>query len=103
MTDLPEAYRLVPYLRRHTHEPIRLVGGVALLARIMQAQFYDALPGSLLEGMGKLFASNVTFYVYPMPREAVVAALGAETTTKICVPGSSGLIGVDDLVAAGAR
>jgi hypothetical protein len=99
VSDLPEGFRLVPYLRRYTQEPIRLVGGISLLARLLQAQFYNALPGSLLEGMGKLFASNVVFYVYPMPREAVETALGPEMARKICVPNSSSpLIGVDDLV-----
>jgi hypothetical protein len=58
VSALPEGFRLVPYLRRHSHEPIRLVGGVTLLARTLQSQFYDTLPGSLLEGMGKLFAST---------------------------------------------
>jgi hypothetical protein len=99
VTDLAEAFRLVPFLRRFTSEPIRLVGGVTQLARMLQAQFYDALPGSLLEGMGKLFASNVSYYVYPMPREAVVAALGSGAATKLGVMNSSSaMIGADDLV-----
>src|SRR5207245_9577691 len=76
VTDLPEAYQLAPHLRRYTTEPLRLVGDVSMLAYILQSQFYDALVGSLLEGMGKLFASNVKFYAYPMPRAAVSAALG---------------------------
>jgi hypothetical protein len=97
LSDLPEGFRLVPYLRRYTQEPIRLVGGVSLLARLLQTQFYHALPGSLLEGMGKLFASSVVFYVYPMPREAVDAALGPEMARKICVPNAT-VIGADDLV-----
>lgn len=100
LSDLPEAFRLVPYLRRYTSEPIRLVGGVTQLAHLLQAQFYEALPGSLLEGMGKLFASNVSYYVFPMPREAVIAALGTTAAEKLGVLGSSApLIGADDLVA----
>ncbi len=99
VTDIRETFHLIPYLRRHTHEPIRLVGGVALLARMMQSQYYHELPGELLEGMGKLFASNVTFYVYPMPRDAVEAVLGMELANRICRPGKTGLIGTDDLVA----
>ena len=46
-----------------------------VLARLLEAQFYQTLPGSLLEGMGKLFANNVKFYAYPMPRDAVIAAV----------------------------
>jgi hypothetical protein len=100
VTNLPEGFRLVPYLRRHTAEPIRLVGGVTLLARVLQSQFYQALPGTLLEGMGKLFAGDVTFYAYPMPRETVVKALGPEAD-KVRPPDSTApLIGADDLVLA---
>ena len=100
ISALPEGFRLVPYLRRYSREPIRLVGGVTLLARTLQAQFYDALPGSLLEGLGKLFASNVTFYVYPMPREAIVDAIGA-ATDKVRVPDSvKTLVSSDDLVVS---
>jgi hypothetical protein len=100
VTNLAEGFRLVPYLRRHTAEPIRLVGGVSLLARILEAQFYSALPGTLLEGMGRLFSSNVTFYAYPMPRAAVITALGvgAEAVRVGVTDTSSPLIGVDDLV-----
>jgi hypothetical protein len=100
VTDIPEAYQLVPYLRRHTAEPIRLVGGVSLMARIFESQFYSVLPGSLLEGMGKLFATNVTFYVYPMPRDAVIKALGP-ATGHVRVPDSAGpLVTADDLLMA---
>jgi hypothetical protein len=100
VSALPEGFRLVPYLRRYTSEPIRLVGGVTLLARLLQAQFYDALPGTLLEGLGKLFASNVTFYVYPMPRDAILNAIGA-ATDKVRLPDSTkSLVSSDDLVVA---
>jgi hypothetical protein len=98
VSALPEGFRLVPYLRRYSAEPIRLVGGVTLLARMLQAQFYDALPGTLMEGLGKLFASNVTFYVYPMPREAIVSAIG-DAAGKVRVPAQSvkPLLNSDDL------
>jgi hypothetical protein len=100
VSDLAEAFRLVPYLRRHTSEPIRLVGGVTLLARILQAEFYEALPGSLLEGMGKLFASGVTLYAYPMPRDAVENAAGpAAQAGKVRLRDpDAAMIGADDLV-----
>jgi hypothetical protein len=101
VSDLPEAYRLVPYLRRYTAEPIRILGGVSMLAYILAAQFYNELPGSLLEGLGKLLASNVTIYVFPMPREAVVQLLGpAASAGKVRIPEGMPLIGCDDLVLA---
>jgi hypothetical protein len=103
VTDLPEAFRLVPYLRRQTAEPIRLVGGVTLLARILQGEFYQGLSGQLLEGMGKLFASGVVLYAYPMPRDAVEKARAAgptapnERTVRLRDP-EAAMIGADDLI-----
>src|SRR5262249_10902380 len=76
VTGLGETYGLAGYLRRSTKEPVRVAVGVSLLARVLDEQFYDNLPGRLLEGLGKLFAQNVKVHVHPMRREAVVAALG---------------------------
>ena len=98
VTDLPEGYELVPYLQRYTTEPLRFVGGVSMLAHLLQSQFYDALAGTLLEGMGKLFASNVKFYAYPMPRAAVTEALGSAPSRVSVADSKSGLVGADDLV-----
>ena len=98
VTDLPEAYQLAPYLRRYTTEPLRLVGGVSMLAHILQSQLYDELAGSLLEGMGKLFASNVKFYAYPMPRAAVTKALGSGPSRVRVADSKSAVIGADDLI-----
>jgi len=98
VTDLPEAYQLAPYLRRYTTEPLRLVGGVSMLAHILQSQLYDELAGSLLEGMGKLFASNVKFYAYPMPRAAVTEALGSGPSRVRIADSKSAVVGADDLI-----
>jgi hypothetical protein len=76
VTGLGETYLVAEYLRRYTTEPIRFALGVSLLARVLDEQFYDTLPGRLLEGLGKLFAENIKVHVYPMRREDVVAALG---------------------------
>ena len=77
ISDFPETYLLIEYLRRYTTEPIRLVVGVANVARLMADEFYAALPGSLLEGLGRLLASNVKVYVKSMPRPLFDAALHA--------------------------
>ncbi len=61
---------------RHTAEPVRFVMGMSLLARLLEEQIYHELPGRLLEGLGKFLAVNAKLYAYPMPRDAVVAALG---------------------------
>jgi hypothetical protein len=100
VTDLPENYRLIPFLRRHTHEPIRLVSGLTQLGRLLQSQSYANLAGSQLEGMGKLFADNVKLYVYPMSRDAIAAALAnmPHRPTNVRLPEGLRLIGADDLI-----
>ncbi|MGB7157508.1 MAG: hypothetical protein WBD40_05545 [Tepidisphaeraceae bacterium] len=75
VSDFPETYLLIEYLRRYTTEPVRLVVGVSNVARLMAEEFYTALPGSLLEGLGRLLASNVKVYVQPMPKAVFDAAL----------------------------
>ena len=54
VTDYPQTYRLVEYLRRYTPEAVRFVLGVSSLAQLMESGYYETLPGSLLEGLGRL-------------------------------------------------
>jgi hypothetical protein len=75
VTDFPETYLLSRYLRRYSTEPVRFLLSIAAAAKILQEAFYQDLPGTLLEGLGKLLATNVKLYVAPMPREAFAAAL----------------------------
>src|SRR5206468_10613404 len=76
-SNFPETYLLSRYLRRYSTEPLRLVMSIAAAAKIMHERFYQDLPGTLLEGLGKLLATNVKLYVAPMTREAFLSALGA--------------------------
>ena len=94
VSDFPQTYLLVQYLRRHTLEPIRLVMGVATLAELLQDSYYNQLPGSLLEGLGRLLAENVKLYAYPMPAAVfreIVGDLSAVASPR------SGLVSVDDV------
>jgi hypothetical protein len=75
VSNFAETYLLVEYLRRFSTEPIRLLVGASNLARLMAAEFYTALPGRLLEGLGRLLASNVKIYVESMPKAAFDASL----------------------------
>ena len=75
VTDYPETYLLSLYLRRHSTEPVRFIMSVAAAARTMHEVFYRNLPGELLEGIGRLLATNVKIYVAPMPQKAFRAAL----------------------------
>jgi hypothetical protein len=98
VTDYPETYRLSHYLRRYSTEPVRFILGVSTAAKTLHEVFYRDLPGTLLEGLGRLLAMNVKLYVSPMPREAFFASVG-ELSGNLAVHGSSGsMVTLDDLV-----
>jgi hypothetical protein len=97
-SDLPETYLLSRYLRRYSTEPIRFVMSVAAAAKVMHETFYQDLPGALLEGLGRLFATNVKLYVAPMPRGDFIAA-SRDVPGAIAVrPSAAGLVELDDLM-----
>jgi hypothetical protein len=98
VSDYPETYLLSLYLRRHSTEPVRFILSVAATAKTMHEAFYWRLPGALLEGIGRLLATNVKLYVAPMPREAFRAAL-ADVQGRLEVRNSdSDHVTLDDLM-----
>jgi len=97
VTDYPETYLLSRYLRRHSTEPVRFILGVAAAAKIMHEVFYRSLPGTLLEGIGKLLATNVKLYVAPMPREAFRAALTGLSGSVAPKESGDGVVTLNDL------
>jgi len=98
VTDYPETYLLSGYLRRHSTEPVRFILSVAAAVKTMHEAFYQLLPGSLLEGVGRLLATNVKLYVAPMARDAFYAALG-DLPGKLEVRNSgNGVVTLDDLI-----
>jgi hypothetical protein len=97
VTDFPETYLLSRYLRRHSTEPVRFVLRVAAAAKIMHEVFYRSLPGTLLEGIGKLLATNVKLYVAPMPREAFRAALTGLSASIALRESGDNMVTLDDL------
>ena len=98
VSDYPETYLLARYLRRHSTEPVRLVLSVAAAAKTLHEAFYKNLPGTLLEGLGRLLAANVKLYVAPMPRQAFASAL-QDTSGRLTVRDSDdGLVAIDDLI-----
>jgi hypothetical protein len=96
VTDLAEAYRLVAFLKRYSSEPIRLAVGVLSFAKLFVEEYYRALPGSLLEGLGKLLTENVRLYVSPVPLEACQAELGGGLAAMFELP-AQGLVTVEHL------
>lgn len=77
LTRLKYSYNLTDYLRRYSQEPLRFAMGTSTLAMLFAGEYYDQLPGGLLEATGKLFADNVKIYAYPMTSEDFEAHLSA--------------------------
>jgi hypothetical protein len=97
VTDFAQAYRLVEFLQRFTGEPIRLAVGVLTLAKLFVEDTNRALPGSLLERLGRLLTENVRLYVSPMPVEAFRADLDGGLATMFALP-TSGPVTVEHLL-----
>jgi hypothetical protein len=100
VTDYPETYLLSRYLRRHSTEPVRFIMGVATAAKTLHEAFYQGLPGTLLEGVGRLLATNVKLYVAPMPREAFRAAVGDLSSTLAVKESGQNDVTLEDLMPA---
>ena len=100
VTSFPETYLLSRYLRRHTTEAVRFILGVATAAKTMHEAFYQDLPGTLLEGLGRLLTTNVKLYVAAMPREAFHAAVGDLSGGLEVRDAGNGLVTLDDLIPA---
>jgi hypothetical protein len=98
VSDYPETYLLSQYLRRHSTEPVRFIMGVATAAKTMHESFYNDLPGTLLEGIGRLLSTNVKLYVAPMPRTAFTAALGDLPGTLTLKNTANSMVTLDDLL-----
>jgi hypothetical protein len=98
VTDYPETYLLSRYLRRHSTEPVRFILGVATAAKILHEAFYQDLPGTLLEGLGRLIATNVKLYVAPMTLEAFRDAVESLSGSFSIRDSGSGLVTLDDLI-----
>jgi len=96
VSDFALAYRLVEYLKRYTAEPIRLAVDVTALASLFLEDYYKALPGNLLEGLGKLLAENVKLYVSPVPVETCRADLRSDLAGMFELP-ATGPVTVEHL------
>ena len=57
--------RVTTYLRQYTQNCIALVVGIPTLRGIFEEQYYEELPGGILEGLGRLFRGTVKLFAYP--------------------------------------
>ncbi len=65
VSNFGEYFRLVDYIARYTNEAIGLALGVPALEEVFQEKYYTGLEGGILEGLGRLFKTNVRLYAYP--------------------------------------
>ena len=65
VSDFAEYFKLVDYLTRYTSEAIGLALGVPSLEHVFTEKYYDRLQGGILEGLGRLFKTNLRLYAFP--------------------------------------
>jgi hypothetical protein len=65
VSDFSEYYRLGAFLARMTKEPIGIALGVTRLVNLFDENFYQSLPGGILESFGRLLKNNLKLFVYP--------------------------------------
>jgi hypothetical protein len=56
-------YQMKSYLRECTREPIGIVVSAGLLPKMFDPQYYQKLPGGILEGMSRLFYEKTKLFV----------------------------------------
>jgi hypothetical protein len=65
-----ELYTMSAFANRYTKSRIHFALGLSVLVGVLMDRYED-LPGTLLEGLGRLFTQNVRLSVYPMPAHEV--------------------------------
>lgn len=73
MTQHRQLYRATAFVRRYTQAPLRFAMPLPALMRIFDDVKYQHLEGRLLEGIARLFGSNVRVLAYPCPPRGVAS------------------------------
>ena len=73
----PMFYELKKFLRSCTDNVIGFVIGASHVEKILNPEFYQALPGGLMEGMGRLFDEKTGFLVFPFKSDEICLTAGA--------------------------
>jgi hypothetical protein len=98
VTDYPEGYEVLNYLRRYTAETIRVILWISMFLQNMEDRVYQSLPGAVLESFGRLLLTDVTVYVAPMRKESLVAALGGLPEGLLQESPGHDLLSLDDFL-----
>ncbi|MGB8538331.1 MAG: hypothetical protein WCD57_18055 [Acidobacteriaceae bacterium] len=98
VTNYPEGYQVLNYVRRYTAEPVRVIIWISTFVHLLEDRLYPSLPGVILESFGRLLATDVTIYVAPMRKEFLVAALGSLPEGLFQEAPGRDLMTLDDLI-----
>jgi hypothetical protein len=98
VTDYPEGYQVLNYFRRYTPAHIAVIIWISMFLRLMEERVFGSLPGGVLEGFGRLLSTDVTIYVAPMQKEALVAELGGLPEGLLRESPGRDLLTLDDLL-----
>ncbi|MGD0446029.1 MAG: hypothetical protein ABSA39_19000 [Edaphobacter sp.] len=98
VTNYPEGYQVLDYLRRYTTAPFRLITWISVFLQLMEERVFSASPGAVLENFGRVLFTDVTIYVAPMPKEALAAALGGLPEGLLRESAHGDLLTLDDLL-----
>jgi hypothetical protein len=59
-------HRMGAYFSRYTSSPIALVLSLDVFEKLFQEEYYEDLPGGILESLGRLFKNALRLFIYPM-------------------------------------
>ena len=65
ISNFSEYYRLVDYFTSYSIRYLGVAMGVNNLLMVFDEQYYDNLPGGILEAFGKFFKKDMRVYLYP--------------------------------------
>ena len=91
-----ELYTMSAYVNRYTKSRLHFAIGLTILVRVMEDN-YGNLPGSLLEGIARLFMQNVRLSVYPMAVEDAEMRAKTAGLTGWSWTETNGMIYADDM------
>jgi hypothetical protein len=95
-----ELYKMSAFANRYTKSRIHFAIGLTVLVRIF-ADGYKDLPGSVLEGIARLFTQNVRLNVYPMPAEELRRRAHAAGLTDWKWQETDGIVTAGDIHPSG--
>ena len=91
-----ELYRVSAFVNRYTKSRIHFAIGLTALVRVLQDAYLN-LPGSLLEGIARLFQQNVRLTVYPMALADVEGRAAVTGLTGWSWKATAGMVYAEDL------